>query len=209
MLIGDTYFRYENEIFQVEAQTGRPLFEESSGLYAEGVLGHVLMTGERVVLGDAVQSYYMKDPYIQYQRPRSIICMRMVMLDGEIPYLLYLENTHVSDVFTERTVNILELMITRMTYFKMLEDSTAVAEESVPSGGMETVMQTLIEPLTNREVEILTAVAEGLSNKEIAISFGIAETTVKTHVSNIYGKLGVKRRGQAVARARELQLLPM
>ncbi|WP_438347514.1 AAA family ATPase [Paenibacillus sp. FA6] len=200
--------RYEDEIYHIEAQTGSTLQSEGFGLYAEGVLRHVLMTGEPVVLGDAIQSYYMKDPYIQYQRPRSIICMRMVMLGSEFPYLLYLENTHVSDVFIERTVNVLELMITRMTYFKMLEDSTAAAEESVQSVAVGTVMQMLIEPLTNREVEILTAVAEGLSNKEIAARFGIAEPTVKTHVSNIYGKLGVKRRGQAVARARELQLLP-
>lgn len=202
-------FRYEDGIFQVEAQTERPQRGEASDLYAEAVLRHVFMMGEPVVLGDAVQSYYMKDSYIQYQRPRSIICMRMDMPGSEFPYLLYLENTYVTDVFTNRTVNVLELMITRMIYFKMLEDATAMAEESVQSVAVGTVMQTLIEPLTNREVEILTAVAEGLSNKEIAAHFGISVTTVKTHVSNIYGKLGVKRRGQAVARARELQVIPM
>ncbi|QKS47093.1 hypothetical protein HUB94_21825 (plasmid) [Paenibacillus cellulosilyticus] len=46
-----------------------------------------------------------------------------------------------------------------------------------------------------------------MSNKEIADRFGIAETTVKTHSSRIIGKLGVKRRGQAVVRARELHLI--
>ncbi|WP_397386956.1 response regulator transcription factor [Paenibacillus sp. BIC5C1] len=61
--------------------------------------------------------------------------------------------------------------------------------------------------MTERETEIIVAIAKGLSNREIADLFGIAETTVKTHTSRIYGKLGVKRRGQAVVRARELQLI--
>ncbi|WP_350340488.1 helix-turn-helix transcriptional regulator [Paenibacillus hexagrammi] len=43
-----------------------------------------------------------------------------------------------------------------------------------------------------------------MSNSEIAFRFGIAEATVKSHVFRIYGKLGVKRRGQAIARARDL-----
>ncbi|WP_261303310.1 response regulator transcription factor [Paenibacillus andongensis] len=61
-----------------------------------------------------------------------------------------------------------------------------------------------IEPLTNREKEILNALAAGMSNGEIAIRFGITEATVKSHVFRLYGKLGVKRRGQAIAKAREL-----
>ena len=65
----------------------------------------------------------------------------------------------------------------------------------------------LPDPLTEREHEILMAITEGLSNREIADRLGIAETTVKTHASRIISKLGVKRRGQAVVRARELGLI--
>jgi DNA-binding NarL/FixJ family response regulator len=65
----------------------------------------------------------------------------------------------------------------------------------------------LIEPLTNREVEILYALSDGLSNKEVSVRFGITEATVKSHVFRLYGKLGVKRRSQAIAKARGLKLL--
>jgi LuxR family maltose regulon positive regulatory protein len=66
---------------------------------------------------------------------------------------------------------------------------------------------TFIEPLTDRELEILRLIARGFSNREIAEILAIAPTTVKTHASNIYGKFGVKRRTQAVALGRDLGLL--
>jgi LuxR family maltose regulon positive regulatory protein len=65
----------------------------------------------------------------------------------------------------------------------------------------------LIEPLTPREQEVLQLIAAGYSNPEIAEELVIALTTVKTHVKNIYGKLQVTNRVQAVARAQELNLL--
>jgi ATP/maltotriose-dependent transcriptional regulator MalT len=65
----------------------------------------------------------------------------------------------------------------------------------------------LIESLTKREMEILRLMAIGLSNKEIAQEFELTEGTIKNHALNIYGKLQVKRRVQAIMKARELQLL--
>jgi len=65
----------------------------------------------------------------------------------------------------------------------------------------------LVEPLTAREREILGLIAEGLSNKEIAQKLVLTAGTVKAHAHSIYGKLGVRGRTQAVARARELDLL--
>ncbi|WP_019415831.1 helix-turn-helix transcriptional regulator [Paenisporosarcina sp. TG20] len=61
----------------------------------------------------------------------------------------------------------------------------------------------LVESLTKREVEILEAIASGLSNKDIAIKFRITEGTVKNHLFNLYGKLGVNKRIQSVLVARE------
>ncbi len=66
----------------------------------------------------------------------------------------------------------------------------------------------LIEALTRREIEILQLVAAGLSNREIADKLVISLGTVKVHTRNIYGKLQVRRRTEAVARARNLGLLP-
>ncbi len=65
----------------------------------------------------------------------------------------------------------------------------------------------LIEPLTEREMEVLHLMAAGLSNREIADELVLAMGTVKAHLHNIYGKLGVRGRAQAAARARELHLL--
>jgi LuxR family maltose regulon positive regulatory protein len=65
----------------------------------------------------------------------------------------------------------------------------------------------LIEPLSDRELEVLELIAQGLSNQEVASNLYISLSTVKGHTGNIYGKLGVKNRTQAVAKARSLGLL--
>jgi LuxR family maltose regulon positive regulatory protein len=67
--------------------------------------------------------------------------------------------------------------------------------------------QALVEPLTEREMEVLRLIAGGLSNREIARQLVVAVSTVKTHINHVYGKLEVKNRTQAVARARTLGLL--
>jgi LuxR family maltose regulon positive regulatory protein len=67
--------------------------------------------------------------------------------------------------------------------------------------------QPLIEPLSQRELEVLQLVAQGLSNREIGERLFLALDTVKGHNRRIYGKLQVHRRTEAVARARELELL--
>jgi LuxR family maltose regulon positive regulatory protein len=69
------------------------------------------------------------------------------------------------------------------------------------------IRQPLFEPLSERELEVLRLIADGLSNAEIAQRLVIAQGTVKRHINNIYGKLGVQSRTQAVARSRELGLL--
>ena len=65
----------------------------------------------------------------------------------------------------------------------------------------------LIEPLTEREQEVLQLLALGLSNKEMALRLTISEGTVKTHVHNLIGKLGAQSRTQVLARAKELNLI--
>jgi LuxR family maltose regulon positive regulatory protein len=66
----------------------------------------------------------------------------------------------------------------------------------------------LIEPLSERELEVLQLIAEGLTNREIASRLFLSLNTVKTHTRNIYGKLGVHSRTQATTRSQALDILP-
>jgi DNA-binding NarL/FixJ family response regulator len=65
----------------------------------------------------------------------------------------------------------------------------------------------LIECLSDRELEILRLIADGASNREIAGALFLAEGTVKNHVTNILGKLGVRDRTQAALKARQMGLI--
>jgi DNA-binding NarL/FixJ family response regulator len=58
--------------------------------------------------------------------------------------------------------------------------------------------EALIEPVTQREMDVLQSIARGLSNKQIALALGISEHTVKFHLSSLYAKLGATNRTEAV-----------
>ena len=62
--------------------------------------------------------------------------------------------------------------------------------------------------ISRREYEVLQLVAEGLSNQDIANKLFISHSTVKTHVSNVLGKLDASRRTEAIARAKEMRIIP-
>jgi len=68
-------------------------------------------------------------------------------------------------------------------------------------------MPGLVQPLSERELEVLGLLAAGRSNREIAEELVVALDTVKKHVSHVLDKLGAANRTQAVAHARELGLL--
>jgi NarL family two-component system response regulator LiaR len=80
----------------------------------------------------------------------------------------------------------------------------------VPMSAEYTINQAALEALnlTNREFEILQLISNGHSNAEIAESLFLSLSTVKTHLSNLYVKMDVKRRTQAVDRAKKLQIVP-
>ena len=67
--------------------------------------------------------------------------------------------------------------------------------------------QALVEPLSPRELEVLELIVAGRSNQEVADRLVIVVGTVRRHLNNIYGKLGVSSRTQAIARAHALRLL--
>jgi LuxR family maltose regulon positive regulatory protein len=81
-------------------------------------------------------------------------------------------------------------------------ESTIAQSEAKPSSP-----HALVDPLSDREVEVLRLLAAGMSNPEIAGELFVAVSTIRTHCKNIYEKLGVHRRWDAVQRAQELGLI--
>jgi len=82
----------------------------------------------------------------------------------------------------------------------------AVAEPSQPEK-LITGVGSMVEPLSARELEVLTWIAAGFSNKEIAQKMVVTVGTVKKHINNIFGKMQVNSRTQAVVKARHLGIL--
>ena len=102
-----------------------------------------------------------------------------------------------------------ELVLKMLHLVKSNQDATGYACELLEafgriSGPLPGQAQLLIEPLSAREIEVLKLIEAGLSNQEIATKLFISITTVKRHINNIYSKLDVKTRTQAVSRGKKL-----
>ena len=86
---------------------------------------------------------------------------------------------------------------------------TAAQRKAYPPGAPLTRPgQALVEPLSRRELEVLQLIALGRTNQEIARQLIVSPGTVKAHTASIYRKLDVANRTEAVARARQLDILP-
>jgi DNA-binding NarL/FixJ family response regulator len=85
---------------------------------------------------------------------------------------------------------------------KVLAEFNRLSPKKVPAE-----LEAMWEKLSSRELEVLRQLAEGKSNKEIGAALNLAEGTVKNHLSNVFGKLGVLDRTQAALLAREKGLL--
>jgi predicted ATPase/DNA-binding CsgD family transcriptional regulator len=83
----------------------------------------------------------------------------------------------------------------------------ALIQEADQTEPQSAANQSLLEPLSGRELEVLHLIADGLSNRDIAERLVLSVGTVKVHTRNIYGKLNVGNRAQAIAQARKSNLL--
>lgn len=86
-------------------------------------------------------------------------------------------------------------------------EQTAVAIKAESDHSRDSHNQALPEPLSEREIEVLHLITQGLNNQEIAERLTVAPSTVKTHINNIYGKLGVQTRAQCIVKAQEIKLV--
>jgi LuxR family maltose regulon positive regulatory protein len=88
---------------------------------------------------------------------------------------------------------------------RFLHEDILLTKEAIEN--KQPTLQNLIEPLSERELEVLRLICSGKSNQEIADQLFIALDTVKRHTNNLYGKLGVRRRSQAMIEAQRLGLV--
>ncbi len=139
---------------------------------------------KRLLTGVLVLTAYDDEPYVQ-----------AVLQAGANGYVLKTAEPHeivqgVRDVFNGKSV--LDATLAQKLIAKL-------------SGKTETG---LIEPLTARELEILTLTGKGFTNKAIGVQLGISDRTVQNHLANIFQKLNAESRTEAVMRAVSLGLIP-
>lgn len=88
-----------------------------------------------------------------------------------------------------------------------LKQEQAKSTDELPgAAAFENNLQ-LLEPLSQRELEVLKLIDQGLANKEIALKLSLAPATVKAHIRNLYGKIAAKSRTEALSKARQLGIL--
>ena len=102
------------------------------------------------------------------------------------------------------TVAIPSLPDLQSTNNELRFESETVAQ--IPNSQSQ-IQNSLIEPLTNRELDVLELLAQRLQNKEIADKLFVSTETVKAHLHNIYQKLNVSKRREAVEKAKKLRIL--
>lgn len=117
---------------ETEVLQSLPL-EEADGLLPSSVINFCIRTGEFVVLGDAANTgHFSKDPYIQQNQTRSLLCMP-ILNQGSLEGILYLENDLSADVFTKERVHILQLLAAQFSIsiknVRLFTDLLAKTEE--------------------------------------------------------------------------------
>ena len=134
---------------------------------------------------------------IELAAPQSML--RLLLDEGEIIHRLFLSLS--KDKVGNESIVVQDFVRQCCVYFEKVDAGQALNESS------ESNKTELVEPLSEREMSILTLMAEGKSNADIAKQLFISENTVKWHGGNIFGKLNVKNRTAAVITAKELKLM--
>jgi len=112
------------------------------------------------------------------------------------------------DAPSEKLVEAIRLVVQGGSFLEPTVAAKVVAEfNRLSTGNRRQPPSPLLEKLSEREIEVLRNLALGKSNKEIAVALGVAEGTVKNHMTNILGKLGVLDRTQAALKAKDLGLI--
>jgi LuxR family maltose regulon positive regulatory protein len=209
-LHSDQAFRFENELALLtlaRIQMVQGKYENSLGILSRletgthrsgrvGRLIKILILGARVrqQMGELDAAFSFLARALAYAEPQGYV---RIFLDEGRPMLELLTGW-----LAQAEPGLLSAYANHLV--SQFDEQAAAAMESV---GKETPIGGLLEPLTRREIEVLNLIAQGKTNKEIATALVVSPGTVKAHTSNIYRKLEVANRTEAVARARELEIL--
>ncbi len=130
-------------------------------------------------------------------------------LAGLTALLKFLEYRYiVMDLSLEFYLGLVAIFFTAVGIWAGLKLTSKQATTAVPESSVEVDEQKIQSlGLSKREMEVLGLIAQGLSNQEIAEKLFVSLNTVKTHSSNLFLKLDVRRRTQAVQKAKELRII--
>lgn len=141
------------------------------------------------------------------RRTILIYGLAMAALLGILKYIEY--QFFVRDIPLEFYIGLVALMFTALGIWaglRLTRPKVEIVETNAPFTLDEVALRKV--GISRREYEVLQLISQGLSNQEIAEKLFVSTSTVKTHVSNVLGKLDAKRRTHAVQRAKELKLIP-
>ena len=164
------------------------LSAESAGRIGHLIDLHVLQALALDALGDLNQALSSLERALALAEPQGFV---RIFLDNGDPMVRLLKDAARRDISTDYAISLLN----------------QVATKPQPDESNDASSVLLIEPLSDRELEVLKLMAQDLSYQEIADQIMVSLNTVRTHVKNIYSKLMVHKRSQAITKARELHLL--
>ncbi|MGD8804905.1 MAG: response regulator transcription factor [Chloroflexota bacterium] len=216
--------------------TIRLLLVDDQALFREGLRILLSVHGDLEVAGEAANGKEAVELTAELKPDVILMDLRMPVLDGvEATRLVRQEHPQTAvivlttfdddenvfealragaagyllkDVSSEKLVEAIRAAAQGESFLQPSVAAKVIAEFTRISGQpIRPEAQPLLEPLSERELEILAIMATGATNREIAGQLYIAEGTVKNHVTNILGKLDARDRTQAVIKAQELGIL--
>ncbi len=156
-------------------------------------VGQFMLQTDRPDLGISLLSFVEKHPAVEITT-RNLVQTYVNKAQSEFP-LSKSNDRHL-------TGDLLDIVVKART-----ELSAVIPATSHHKPDTSRSSTSLVEPLTERELEVLDLIAQGMTNREIASQLHVVIGTVKAHNNNIYGKLGVSNRVTAITRGRELGLI--
>jgi predicted ATPase/DNA-binding CsgD family transcriptional regulator/GAF domain-containing protein len=157
---------------------------------------------------------FRDDPYFRGYAGGEVVWCLPLHLQEEPAGVLYLEFPASASPLQDQQQHALTVLSAQTLYYARLSETLqvqAVGPEAEAGAGRGTETDRHeagpFIPLSDREYEVLQLISQGMTNKEIAIQLGLTPGTVKVHTHNIFNKLNVNRRTQAIAQARRLKLL--